>query len=123
MFLFFERAKRTMDSTVRKYGAYLQPLEQVQLMNAFGPVRLHDAVPDLAPHAAQRPGMPSTWSKWPCVNKSRSSLRKPTSLRSNWRCVCYCHPGKAGGPPMVGWRKSNAIRSSPFGAVDEAADL
>src|ERR1700686_865695 len=34
-----------------------------------------------------RPGMPSTWSKWPCVNKSRSSLLKPAPLRSNWRCV------------------------------------
>jgi len=29
--------------------------------------------------------MPSTWSKWPCVNRSRSSLRKPAPLRSNWR--------------------------------------
>ena len=34
-----------------------------------------------------RPGMPSTWSKWPCVSKSRSSLLKPAPLRSNWRCV------------------------------------
>src|SRR5882757_8578827 len=34
-----------------------------------------------------QPGMPSTWSKWPCVSKSRSSLLKPTLLRSNWRCV------------------------------------
>lgn len=33
----------------------------------------------------KRPGMPSTWSKWPCVNRSRSSLRKPAPLRSNWR--------------------------------------
>src|ERR1700692_4998325 len=31
------------------------------------------------------PGMPSTWSKGPCVNGSRSSLRKPAPLRSNWR--------------------------------------
>jgi len=30
-----------------------------------------------------RPGMPSTWSKWPCVSKSRSSLLKPAPLRSN----------------------------------------
>src|SRR4029077_3295191 len=34
-----------------------------------------------------KPGIPSTWSKWPCVNKSRSSLLKPAPLRSNWRCV------------------------------------
>jgi hypothetical protein len=31
--------------------------------------------------------MPSTWSKWPCVSKSRSSLLKPAPLRSNWRAA------------------------------------
>jgi len=34
-----------------------------------------------------RPGMPSTWSKWACVSKSRSSLLKPAALLSSWRCV------------------------------------
>jgi hypothetical protein len=35
----------------------------------------------------KRPGMPSTWSKWPWVNRIRSRRRKPAPPRSNWRCV------------------------------------
>jgi hypothetical protein len=57
-----------------------------------------------------RPGMPSTWSKWPCVSKSRSSLLKPAPPRSNWRCVPFpqstmmrCPPASTRRP---GWLRS-----------------
>ena len=57
-----------------------------------------------------RPGMPSTWSKWPCVSKSRSSLLKPAPLRSNWRCVPSPQSTMTRRPPASsrrpGWLRS-----------------
>src|ERR1700733_14317302 len=57
-----------------------------------------------------RPGMPSTWSKWACVSKSRSSLLKPAPLLSSWRCVpspqsimMRCPPASTRSP---GWLRS-----------------
>src|ERR1700721_2944914 len=56
------------------------------------------------------PGMPSTWSKWPCVSSSRSSLRKPAPLRSNCRWVPSPQSTRMRLPPAStrrpGWLRS-----------------